>query len=309
MFQFDSSHIERLLRTSLISIDKRYLLFAIRGCLPVNLQDIDWSPSKPLRQVPVDYRRLRCTVGLVDLEAKLLMACPASTVPRLDYVTQSARMEGEGTNQLMPGLLRFKQGQHPRAGGDRSHVAFLQDMPFPFQRTRDDVDYDDDDLILVESPGDNLHAAYVDSIGVEVPDKFESRGCIVVAGYPKRVGMPESRDIGCWPRFRDAAYATEARSLDMLLCLGSEAEAAAMAQPGSIPVRLRYGSAGPLVKQVQSELERRGLLALANGPSGKYQFETMRAVKELQRRERLSADATCGLYTADALGIENWPRV
>lgn len=308
MFNFSVAHLARLIEAHHYPITDDVVLFALRGCLPTNLQDVSKTTQKPLRQVPVDHQRLRCTVGWADLRNGQLMACPASTVPHQKHIQMALNKSGQGTNCLTPGLLRFATGSHPGAGGYGSHVAFRQAQPFPHQRTKDDLDYDDDDVITVGTPGDNLHAGYTDTTSDDFPANFESAGCIVVAGYPARVGYPKSRDLGCWPRFRDAAYATGQDSFSLVLAYGGDAEAVATAPAGSVPCLLRFGSTGPLVEIVQQALVREGLLDPSH-ISSRYDHTTLIAVVAFQRRERLSVDGTCALHTADALGLKDWPMV
>jgi len=276
--------------------------------LPTNLQDVTLSARKPLRQAEIDYRRLRCTVGMVNRTEGLLMACPGSTVPHLKAVKAALARYGAGANRLVPGLLRFAKGAHPAAGGDGSHFAFTQAQPFPHSRTLEDLDFDDDDVIVTGFPGDNLHSAYVDSVGSDFPANFESAGCIVVAGFPKRIGRPATRDLGCWPRFRDAAYASGQMQFAFLLSTGPEAEAVATAEVGTVPCALRFGSEGPLVERMQQALVLQGLLEPTE-VNGRFRARTLSAVTAFQRREQLSVDGTFALHSADALGIEDWPRV
>jgi hypothetical protein len=308
MFNFSITHLERLIAAHHYAVTDNVVLFALRGCLPTNLQDVTKSELKPLRQIPVDYQRLRCTVGWADLQNGQLMACPASTVPHQKHIQKALKQSGQGTNCLMPGLLRFVKGTHPGAGGYGSHVAFRQAQPFPHQRTQDDLDYDDDDVITVGSPGDNLHAGYTDTTSSDFPANFESAGCVVVAGFPVRLGDPKSRDIGCWPRLRDAAYASAQDSFSMVLAYGGDGESVASAPPDSVPCLLRFGSTGPLVEKVQRALANLGLLDPGKVDS-RYGRATLNAVVAFQRREKLSVDGTCALHTADALGIEDWPVV
>lgn len=159
--------------------------------------------------------------------------------------------------------------------------------------------------MLFETPGDNIRCACRES---PADPGFDSNACLVVAGFAHRPGKPGSRDMGYWPRFRDAAYGSGRSRFAFLLALGSEAEAAAAAPAGTVPLRLRFGSSGPEVKSVQASLVKAGLLGRADA-NGSYDKPTLRAVMEAQRRAGLATDGTCGLNTADALDIADWPRV
>jgi len=280
------------------------VLFGLRGALPANTADVSAGAAKPLRVVATDHEHLRCTMGVWFPGEQTLLAVPGSTVPHRKAVEAAKARGGSGANQVLPGLLRFEKGLHPRSGATPQQAAFLQAIDFPYQRSADDLDYDQDDPVLFGQPGDNIHCAYRES---PADPGFDSNGCLVVAGFAHRPGKPGSRDIGCWPRFRDAAYGSGQSRFAFLLAMGAEAEAAATAPPGTFPLRLRFGSGGAAVKAVQAALAKAGLLAKADA-KGAYDRPTLLAVMEAQRRAGLAVAGTCGLNTADALGIGDWPR-
>lgn len=305
MFSFDQAALARLAAAGSCDLGaEACVLFGLRGCLPVNVADTTPGPAKPLRVVTADHVSMRCTLGVWFPREGAMLAVPGSTVPHRKAVAR-ALAGGPGANQVLPGLLRFAKGPHPRGGNRPQQPAFVQDIDFPYQRTADDLDYDLDDPVLFERPGDNIHCAFRESPAQE---GFDSDGCLVVAGFARRTGDPGSADIGCWPRFRDAAYGSGQTTFAFLLAIGSEAEAAAAAPPGTFPLRLRFGSTGPSVRTVQAALARQGLLAKSDA-KGVYDRLTLSAVMEAQRRAGLAVDGTCGLNTADALGLGDWPRV
>lgn len=306
MFSFDSATLARLARAGCYELgDAKCVLFALRGCLPANTADVTLGPSKPLRVVGVDHHSMRCTLGVWFPEDGTLLAVPGSTVPHIRAIERARAAGGQGANQILPGLLRFAKGKHPRSGNRPQQDAFVQDSDFPYQRTADDLDYDEQDPILFDRPGDNIHCAYR-----ETPNTpgFDSEGCLVVAGFAKRQRDPGSQDVGAWPRFRDAAYGSGQRTFLLILANGREAEAAAVASPDTLPLRLRFGSRGEPVRAVQSALVKLGLLRKTD-IDGEYGRLTVLAVRTAQARLGLVPDATCGLNTADALRISPWPMV
>lgn len=306
MFTLTSAALERLARSGAYDLGTaRCILFGLRGCLPANTADVTVGPSKALRIVPVDHLSMRCTMGVWLPEDGTLMAVPGSTVPHRKAVEAAKAAGGLGANRILPGLLRFRKGKHPQSGNRPQQDAFVQAIDFPYQRSADDLDYDEQDPVAFETPGDNIHCAFADSPNAP---GFDSSGCLVVAGFAQRAGMPGSKDIGCWPRLRDTAYASGQRDFPFLLGNGTEAEASAVAAPGTLPLRLRFGSSGDTVRSVQSALARLGLLKRTDVDGG-YGRLTVLAVREAQRRLSLAPDATCGLNTADALGIADWPTV
>jgi peptidoglycan hydrolase-like protein with peptidoglycan-binding domain len=62
------------------------------------------------------------------------------------------------------------------------------------------------------------------------------------------------------------------------------------------------------VRAVHGALAKQGLLAKKDA-TGTYGRLTLLAVMEAQRRAGLAVDGACGLNTADALGLADWPRV
>lgn len=306
MFTLDHAALRRLAAAGAYDLGgEACVLFGLRGCLPANTADVVPGRAKPLRVNTPDHLSMRCTLGVWFPGEETLLAVPGSTVPHRKAVERARAQGGRGANQVMPGLLRFARGLHPLSGNRPQQPAFLQDIDFPYQRSADDLDYDLDDPVLFERPGDNLHCAYN-----ETPSQpgFDSDGCLVVAGFARRNGMPGTADIGCWPRFRDAAYGSGQTRFAFMLVPGAEAEAAAAAPPGTLPLRLRFGSSGEMVKSLQAALVKQGLLARRDA-TGRYDRLTLSAVMAAQRRAGLAADGTAGLNTADALGIADWPRV
>ena len=306
MFMLDHAAVSRLAAAGAYDLGRdACVLFGLRGPLPVNTADVTVGKEKPVRVVAPDHEHLRCTLGVQFPREEVLLAVPGSTVPHRKAVEAAKAAGGRGANQVLPGLLRFEKGLHPRSGATPQQQAFLQAIDFPYQRSADDLDYDQDAPVLFETPGDNIRCACRES---PADPGFDSNACLVVACFANRLGKPGSRDIGYWPRFRDAAYGSGRSRFAFLLALGSEAEAAAAAPAGTLPLRLRFGSSGPEVKSVQASLVKAGLLGRADA-NGSYDKPTLRAVMEAQRRAGLATDGTCGLNTADALDIADWPRV
>ena len=189
---------------------------------------------------------------------------------------------------------------------EKSFPAFRQHGEFALQRTRDDLDYDVEDEIIVDVVGDDVHAAFVESSKAPTQQGIGSNGCQVVMGFAKRNGGTRE-DRGIWPRYRDMAYASGEGSFQYLLLDSADAQRAALAAERAIPLRLRYGSSGPIVKKLQARLERLGLLG--DDEKGAFRKHTLLAVVGFQKDQDLMADGVVGPNTAQALGIaEDWPR-
>ncbi len=229
---------------------------------------------------------------------------PGSTVPFRTSVEQSVPKLGQGTNQLMESYITYVPGMHPgNKPPDFQYKAFIQSGDFPHRRTKDDLDFDQDDDVFVAFPGDNLHAAFSESSGKPF---FSSFGCQVVCGFPKRKAG-NIADMGMWPRFRDLALEFKQKSYRYALVQAREAQAAATTPEGALAAKLYFGSKGALTEKVQRALKANGFPTI--GVDGDFGRGTLAAVVAFQKRSGLNGDGIVGQNTADALGIgDKWPR-
>ena len=96
----------------------------------------------------------------------------------------------------MESYITYVPGMHPgNKPPDFQYKAFIQSGDFPHRRTKDDLDFDQDDDVFVAFPGDNLHAAFSESSGKPF---FSSFGCQVVCGFPKRKAGNIADFVRCW---------------------------------------------------------------------------------------------------------------
>jgi hypothetical protein len=271
----------------------------------VNELHWDPGPEQLIEVAQVDYLHPRCTLAVWNTKEPSVAVYPGSTVPAQKHIDAAVPKQGRGTNLLAEGLLRFMKGDHPRIGGKNQHAAFLQDEPFPHRRTKDDNVFENEDEVSVDRIGDNFHCGYCESSSKVFITS--SQGCQVVCGFPHRPNHPDkTKDVGAWPRFRDLAYKSKQKTFHYMLVPGSAAAAAALSAPGTLPATLRFGSSGDLVEGLQGQLKKKGLLK--TDPDGDFGALTLLALVELQRQLGISPDGICGLNTAEALGLKNWPR-
>jgi hypothetical protein len=311
MFRLDDAALRRMADSNGMDLGKAScVLFGLRGCLP--LEELDLTPleSETFELAELDHFRPRCAIGIWDRDRKLVAATAGSTVPNRNAVAGSLKAARAGAtesaNQLMPSLIAFEKGAHMISNPDRSYMAFRQHGPFALQRSRDDLDYDLADPVMVGIVGDNLHAAFVESSKAATNQGCASNGCQVVVGFAKRKAGP-AKDLGMWPRFRDLAYASGQDRWPYMLLSGSDAQKAATAAGGTVPLRLRYGSSGPQVRKLQSRLTRLGFLD--SDEAGLFKANTLLAVCGFQNKNGLDPDGVAGINTAEALGMaEDWPR-
>lgn len=311
MFELDHSCLERLTVSNAFDLgEAACVLFGLRACLPIEEQDLTPLPQETFEPCALDWFHPRCALGIWDRRKRLVAATAGSTVPNRSAVERSLQAwrerRRESANQLIPSLVPFTKGPHMISQPEKSFPAFRQHGEFALQRTRDDLDYDVEDEIIVDVVGDNLHAAFVESSKAPTQKGIGSNGCQVVIGFARRKGGT-GEDRGIWPHYRDLAYASGQQRFPYFLLDSADAQRAALAAEGTIPLRLRYGSSGPPVKQLQACLKRLGLLV--DEEKGLFAKHTLLAVVGFQKDQGLMADGVVGPNTAQALGIaEDWPR-
>lgn len=283
----------------------RAALYGIRGCLPVNEKEYAPLGARQLDTVQTDHLYPRCTLGVWLISENLTAAFPGSTVPHSSAIVVGIGHEGSGCNQLVPSMVRFERGSHPRNAKKPQHPAFLQAMDFAVQRTGDDCVYELDDNWDVDSDmGDNLHCG--ESQGSHQP-YFSSYGCQVLCGTAKRTGKPASYDSGAWPHFRDLAYGPDTQQVfTYALFSGRLAHAAATEAGGTLSKMIRYGSTGDLVATVQEKLKTQGYGSFT--ALGRFTKGTFNAVRRFQGDHGLPPDGVVGLDTGSLLNIHDWPK-
>ena len=194
-YQLTGLHMERVIKALSITpppASESIFFFGVRGAVPKSsspfLASLDGSK-------PTNGRNMRCTIGQWFPHDKLesmsrLAVYLGSTVPTERYVEAAADRGGRGANLLLPGLYTFIRGEH-RAGTPTGHEAFRELGDKLICRTGDDGLYEpDSDQVEIDTPCDNLHAAWGE-------DGFSAAGCQVVSGKPGE---------GQWKKFKDAGY-------------------------------------------------------------------------------------------------------
>src|SRR5436190_20011115 len=89
-----------------------WILFGLRGCLPVNDENHKFAGSHQVIVEAVDYIHPRCTLGQWKPGIGIALF-PGSTVPHRKYVEASRPQGGAETNQLMTGYYNdYRKGVH-----------------------------------------------------------------------------------------------------------------------------------------------------------------------------------------------------
>jgi hypothetical protein len=303
MFRVTTEHLQQLCRLNGFPITPGDMVFlGFRGCLPINPTDHRFHSEQSLTAANVDHLHPRCTlVQWLSNEGRLAVY-PGSTVPNVEYTRKALAHGGNGANQLLTGFFAdFCKGIH-KAGTPTAHEAFRETNARPVRRTVDNLEYEADDRVEMDNPGDNLHAAWCGSVA---DPHFASAGCQVVVGYPhcpRRGSLPNA---GPWQAFHDAAYSRAQRRFGYVLVNGFEIQCLALVGPAGLE-RVRFGSVGPRAEQVQAALKKLGYYEGHVGNS--FGDRSLRALLEFQHAAfgRGAADGICGLQTAAALDL-TWP--
>jgi hypothetical protein len=305
-FKLHENHLRRLCQINCFNIpDEEMILFGLRGCLPADEDNNSFQPEHTVIPAAIDYVHPRCTLVQWFPQKGKIALFPGSTVPHIKHIKISKERNGLGANQLMTGHYKdYRKGIH-KQGSQTAHEAFRQTEGHPIRRTADDFDFDTDDCVEFVNPYDNIHAAWC--MGVN-HDSYASAGCQVIAGYPKCEKRRNRDAQGPWKIFKENAYSLQQVSFPYILLNGRDAEKAALNGSQKISVRLRFGSSGELVTELQKTLQIEGYYeGHADGDFGK---RTVRAVLDYQTAEFGPGgdDGIIGPITSSALKIK-WLKV
>lgn len=302
MFTITVDHIKRLAEINYFQIPENHMFFfGLRGSLPLSEDSHEFHDEHQIELVTFDHIHPRCIIGQYHSD-KGIALFPGSTVPHQRNIKKSLERGGIGTNMLLTGYYSdYRKGWH-KAGKPTGHQAFRQDNKLPVRRTADDLDYDNDDRVEYTRPYDNLHAGWC--MGTD-HNYFASAGCQVVVGYPECTKRNNLPDTGPWSNFKNNAYSIHQENFNYMLLNGRDAQKVAGANITKLSARLRMGSKGNLVTQVQQKLKTlhyyEGEIDDDFGP------RTLHALLEFQE-DHFGPDADDGIVgpiTASALGI-NW---
>lgn len=302
MFRLKSSHLDMLIKLNSFKIRNDDIVFlGLRGCLPVDENDYSFTEELLLDNANINYTNPRCTIIQWRPSEHQAAAFPASTVPHKKYIASSLEKLGQGANQLMTGYYcDYRKGKH-KAGSATGHDAFRQTAGRPIRRTADDFDYDNDDRVEFTNPNDNLHAAWCQSIN---SDSYASAGCQVIVGYPKCKSRGSLAATGAWNIFQKNAYAVNETSFQYILLNGRDAFKVVQLVGKEVDGRLRFGSTGDKVTEMQEALKAREFYeGIIDGDFGK---RTLNAVMEFQEKVfgPMEDDGIVGPNTADALDLK-----
>jgi hypothetical protein len=304
MFTINSDHLEMLCSINSFEISESELIFfGLRGALPIDEDNNNYQEEHIIQLTEIDYVHPRCTIIQWILKDKKLAIFPGSTVPHKRYVQVSLEKNGEGTNRLMTGLFHdYRKGFH-KAGKPSGHEAFRQVNQLPIRRTGDDLDYDEEDRVEFVRPFDNIHAAWCQGINY---DRYASAGCQVIVGYPKCEKLNNEDHLGPWKLFHDNAYAIPQQSFTYILLNGRDAQKVSVNSQKKFTPRLRYGSKGELVGEVQQKLSEAEFYE--GNVDNDFGPRTLFAILDFQT-SKFGSDADDGIVGPITAGALNIPLV
>jgi hypothetical protein len=301
---FSSDNLRKLLRlnfTNFSEID--YMVFGIRGATPVSANFDTFKIAHQIEKTDVDYTVAHCTIGIWKPVENTIALFPASTVPNLKYMKEqlAAGTALAVANAMMTGYYSYyEKGFHFPSEGN-AHEALRLATNIALRRSMNDLVFDNQDPIEVGNPNDNIHAAYC----TDVNGAYSSAGCQVIIGQPKCKNRgANSQHTGFWKKFHDIIYNdTTQKRFDYALFRYADAEIVASQGANLMQARLRFGSKGNIVLQLQEKLEEKGFFT--TNKDGDFGRNTLRAVINYQTATFgiAEADGVVGNGTATSLGL------
>jgi Putative peptidoglycan binding domain len=302
-FTFSADHLKKSLEINCFSFSSTgMILFGIRGAILKSSTANNFQFSHSIEKVDVDYLSPKCIIGIWKPNEKLIALFSASTVPHLDYIRAHFEHRAKA-NAMMPGYYSFfEKGFHNPADIRRAHEALRLATNIAFRRSTNDLKFENNDDVEVGNPNDNMHASYSSNLNT----KYSSAGCQVIVGQPKcEFRGITSENTGEWKAFHDIIYGNSLQTkFDYCLLRGIDAEFMAINATTPLKIRLRFGSEGDFVKNLQTKLTERGFFK--TNIDGGFGKNTLRAVLDFQTKTFgiSEADGVVGKNTAAALSLE-----
>ena len=293
-FEFTAADLELLIGANSFQPNRteQRIIFALRGCQLVMGHDdprvvqrqLD-RPALTLRDARPDHQHFRCVIGSYDLSTGRLSGFIGNTVPCRAAVYGYAA-GGQASNMMPCGAYSYFVGTHRERFG-----CLIEAAPKAVLRTKTDLIYDIRDNWDPCSPYDDIHPSFNHPSA-----EFSSWGCQTVSG-----GCPKGTDqhSGEWKTFRETLGLTKpgsgdhGRKFDYVLLTGMEAAIAShmrktnqLSNAAAIKqqlARLRQGSKGELVKQLQR--------ALGAEPTGVFDHMLAKRLADKQLGQLHWADA------------------
>ncbi len=297
---FSSDSLRKLLRINYYNFSETSLMvFGIRGATAVSADFSTFKFSHEIERTDPNYNNPKCSIGIWNPVTNQIALFPGSTVPHTDYMKKNLVGTAKA-NCMMTGYYSYYQKGFHNPSVNGAHEALRLATNIVLRRSNNDLVFTNDDPIEVGNPSDNIHAAYCfDSNG-----KYSSAGCQVIVGQPNSKGRgPNSVNTGYWKIFHDIIYGVPQQHFDYALFRYVDAEVAAISGSNPLQARLRFGSKGDVVNQLQQKLTTSG--NFHTNADGDFGRNTLMAVLEYQKAKfgLSEADGVVGNGTATSLGL------
>lgn len=296
-FSFTAQHLERLCRLNRFDVTggQDQVLFGLRGCKIISgASNGAFVNAVQLSEDLPDHFGYHCVVGVWKRSIGQIAVFKGSTVPNWGYMCLQVQRGGRTANMLPTGRYLYNVGRHRAVNG-----AFILRAEVVVLRSNDDLMYETTDLWDRSRPADNIHPGFNPRFA-----EFSSAGCQTVSG-----GFSNGRHSGDWAIFRERTGLDPNNNNDRFgdrfvyaLLTGREARLMSTGQGASLH-RLRFGSMGPAVRALQTDLSRRRLYTGAvDGDMGPA--TTMAYIQWQQARDNSAADGIVTPTIARALGFD-----
>ena len=298
---FSSDHLRKLLRVNSYPYSEtQFMVFGIRGSRPVNTNFDIFKNTHTIEMFDVDYLTPKCTIGIWNPNQNKIALFPASTVPHLNYMKKQKAGTGRA-NAMQSGFYSyFEKGFHNPSAA-HAHQALRLATNIFLRRSNNDLVFTNEDPIEVGNPNDNMHAGYCNTVN----DAYSSAGCQVIVGQPKCLGRNNKPNTGYWDTFHEIIYneASMQRNFNYSLFRYVDADAVFNASNSLMQARLRFGSKGNVVLELQKKLKEKGYFH--TNIDGDFGRNTLLAVLEFQTKTfgLVNADGVVGNGTATKLGL------
>jgi hypothetical protein len=286
------------------------VLIGIRGSLPCDPDNTSFAQEQLLATRDIDHKNLRCTLVQWKPQSGEVAVFAGSTVPSLSNILGFRANPPRKSNCLTPGFYKnYVKGKHRPANQLNWHDGLRQDgQPLAIRRTYNNTTYDNFDTIEISTGcDDNIHAAWTRDVD---SGYFSSAGCQVVMGIPLcgKTQATQSDNQGPWKDFKDNVYAIDQAAYPYALFLSSEVLKVSNGKGQQVGAKLKFGSSGELVRQLQSRLIALNLMQ--GSPDGNFGKGTFNTIKKFQTDHfgLAAVDCVVGPVTGQALGLQ-WPQV
>lgn len=282
--------------------ETQFMVFGIRGAQPTSPDFDTFKSSHNIEINEVNYTNPRCIIGIWNPVENKIALFPGSTVPHLKYMKKQKAGTGKA-NAMQSGFYHFYEKGYHNPSPANAHQALRLATNIFLRRSNDDLVYENTDPIEVGNPNDNLHAAYCDTTTGE----YSSAGCQVIVGQPKCTGRgTNSSHTGYWRKFYDIIYKTAVSQQHFDYTLFRYVDAEIVSQRGNelMQARLRFGSKGNAVLDLQKKLKSKGYFH--TNLDGEFGKNTLLAVLNFQKDNfgENEADGVVGNGTATKLGLQ-----